>query len=87
MGPTKHEENILVTVAVTTTCVAVFIIIVIIVLIHLKKQGKHEKQMYLTRLDHVDDDTDDELITNMEPIDVFVNSNEPTFTYGVVKSY
>jgi hypothetical protein len=45
------------------------------------------RQMYLTRLDHVDDDTDDELITNMEPIDVFVNSNEPTFTYGVVKSY
>ena len=38
------------------------------------------RQMYLTRLDHVDDDTDDELITNMEPIDVFVNSNEPTFT-------
>jgi hypothetical protein len=47
----------------------------------------HYRQMYLTRLDHVDDDTDDELITNMEPIDVFVNSNEPTFTYGVVKSY
>jgi hypothetical protein len=45
------------------------------------------RQMYLTRLDHVDDDTDDELITNMEPIDVFVNSNEPTFTYGRVNSY
>lgn len=45
------------------------------------------RQLYLTRLDHVDDDTDDELITNMEPIDVFVNSNEPTFTYGGVKSY
>lgn len=42
--------------------------------------------MYLTRLDHVDDDSDDELITNMEPIDVFVNSNEPTFTYVGVKS-
>jgi len=44
------------------------------------------RQMYLTRLDHVDDDSDDELITNMEPIDVFVNSNEPTFTYVAVKS-
>lgn len=44
------------------------------------------RQMYLTRLDHVNDDSDDELITNMEPIDVFVNSNEPTFTYVGVKS-
>ena len=32
-------------------------------------------------MDCVNDDSDDELITNMEPVDVFVNSNEPTFVY------
>ncbi|VDH92703.1 Hypothetical predicted protein [Mytilus galloprovincialis] len=78
--PSK-DNSILVTVAVSTTCIAVFIVIVIIVILHLRKQGKREKQMYLSRLDYIDDDSDDELITSMEPVDVFVNSNEPTFVY------
>lgn len=39
------------------------------------------RQFYLTRINYANDDSDDELITNMEPVDVFVNSNEPTFVY------
>ncbi|VDI24923.1 Hypothetical predicted protein [Mytilus galloprovincialis] len=47
-----------------------------------QNQAEHAiRQMYLSRLDYIDDDSDDELITSMEPVDVFVNSNEPTFVY------
>ncbi|KAL5008826.1 hypothetical protein ScPMuIL_014407 [Solemya velum] len=68
----EPDDNVRVTVAVVVSCLAVFCVIVIIVIIHLKRKKRGLLNFRMKRLD----DSDDELIGDM---DDFVGGQDATF--------